>query len=197
MSVKQSRKRDQQADATRATLIATARRLFGRRGYPDVSIDEIVQAAGLTKGALYHHFRDKQQLFLGVVEQIEQAIHERLLAASAQPGDGLTQLRAACHAYLDACTEAEVGRIVVLDSPVVLGWDAWCKLDREYGLGFFVDRLRALRKNDPAIESTAQMLMGALNVAGRVIAQSNDSRAARSQVGLSIDRLLAGVAGSS
>lgn len=197
MSVKHSRKRDQQADATRATLIATARRLFARRGYPDVSIDEIVQAAGVTKGALYHHFRDKQQLFRGVVEQIEQSIQERLLAAAAKPGDGLTQLRAACHAYLDACTEAEVGRIVVLDSPSVLGWDAWCKLDREYGLGFFIDRLRAIRKDEPAIESTAQMLMGALNVAGRVIAQSDNLRTARSQVGLTIDRLLTGVAGAS
>jgi len=196
MSVKQPQKRNEQADATRATLIATARPFFARRGYSDVSIDEIVQAAGLTKGALYHHFRDKQQLFLGVVEQIEQAIQERLLAAATQPGDGLAQLRAACHAYLDACTEVDVGRIVVLDSPAVLGWDAWCKLNREYGLGFFVDRLRAIWKNDPAIESTAQMLMGALNVAGRVIAQSDDSRAARSQVGLSIDRLLAGVAGT-
>lgn len=196
MSVKHPRSRDQQADATRATLIATARGLFARRGYPDVSVDEIVQAARLTKGALYHHFRDKQELFRGVVEQIEQAIQERLLAAAAQPGDGVVQLRAACHAYLDACTEAEVGRIVVLDSPAVLGWDAWCKLNREYGLGFFVDRLRAIRKDDPAIESTAQMLMGALNVAGRVIAQSDDRTAARSQVGITIDRLLAGVAGS-
>lgn len=197
MSVKPSRKRDQQADTTRATLVATARRLFARRGYPDVSIDEIVQAAGVTKGALYHHFRDKQQLFIGVVEQIEQAIQERLLAAAAQPGDGLSQLRAACHAYLDACTEVDVGRIVVLDSPAVLGWGAWCKLDREYGLGFFVDRLRAIRQNDPAVESTAQMLMGALNVAGRVIAQSDDRTAARSQVGSTIDRLLTGVAGAS
>jgi AcrR family transcriptional regulator len=196
MSVKHSRKRDQQADATRATLLATARRLFARRGYPDVSIDEIVQAAGVTKGALYHHFRDKQQLFLGVVEQIEEAIQERLLAAAAQPGNGLAQLRAACHAYLDACTEADVGRIVVLDSPSVLGWDAWCKLNREYGLGFFVDRLRSIRKDEPALESTAQMLMGALNVAGRVIAQSDDAPAARAQVGLTIDRLLAGVAGT-
>jgi hypothetical protein len=103
------------------------------------------------------------------------------------------RLRAACHAYLDACTESEVGRIVVLDSPAALGWEAWCKLNREYGLGFFVDRLSAIRSDDPAIESTAQMLMGALNVAGRVIAQSDDRSAARSQVGMTIDRLLAGI----
>jgi AcrR family transcriptional regulator len=196
MSVKSPRKRDEQSDATRATLIAAARRLFARRGYPEVSVDEIVQTARLTKGALYHHFKDKQELFRGVLEQIQEAIRERLIAAAARPGDGLTQLLAACHAYLDACTEDDVGRIVVLDSHAVLGWDAWCKLNREYGLGFFEERLRAIRGNDPAIEASAQMLLGALNVAGRVISQADDRSVARSQVGATIDRLIAGVAAS-
>jgi AcrR family transcriptional regulator len=193
MSVKPPRKRIEQADATRAALIAVARRLFAQRGYADVSVDEIVESAGLTKGALYHHFRDKLGLFHEVVEQIQQAIQERLVTAANKPGDGVSRLRAACHEYLDACTEGEVGRIVVLDSPAALGWEAWCKLNREYGLGFFVDRLTAIRSDDPAIESTAQMLMGALNVAGRVIAQSDDRPAARTQVGTTIDRLLAGI----
>ena len=194
MSVKPPQTRKEQAEATRATILAAARRLFARRGYPDVSIDEIVKAARLTKGALYHHFRDKQQLFRGVVEQIEQEIRERLLAAAARPGNGVTQLRAACEAYLDACTDDEVGRIVVLDSPVVLGWEEWCKLDREYGLGFFVERLRAIRGDDPAIDAGAQMLLGALNVAGRVIAEADDRSAARSQVATTIDRLLSSLA---
>src|ERR1043166_323552 len=148
MSVKPIRKREAQADATRARLLAAARRLFARRGYPDVSVDEIVEAARVTKGALYHHFRDKQEIFRGVVEQISGAIQERLVTAAARPGAAMAQLRAACHAYLDACAEEEVGRIVVLDSPAVLGWEAWCKLSREYGLGFFVERLRALRSEE-------------------------------------------------
>jgi AcrR family transcriptional regulator len=196
MSVKHSRKRDEQADATRAALITVARRLFARRGYPEVSVDEIVHAARVTKGALYHHFKDKLELFRGVLEQIQEAIRERLIAAAARPGDGLAQLRAGCHAYLDACTEDDVGRIVVLDSPAVLGWDAWCKVNREYGLRFFEERLRAIRGNDPATEASAQMLLGALNVAGRVIAQAEDRSLARSQVGATIDRLIAGVAGT-
>jgi AcrR family transcriptional regulator len=196
MSVKHSRKREQQADATRAALIAVARRLFSRRGYPEVSVDEIVQAARVTKGALYHHFKDKLELFRGVLEEIQEAIRERLIAAAARPGDGLAQLRAGCHAYLDACTEDDVGRIVVLDSPAVLGWDAWCKVNREYGLGFFEERLRAIRGDDPATEASAQMLLGALDVAGRVIAQAEDRTLARSQVGATIDRLIAGVAGA-
>jgi len=195
MSVKRQRTRDEQAGATREALLSVARRLFATRGYPDVSVDEIVQAARLTKGALYHHFKDKQELFRGVVEEIQKEIRGRLSLAAARPGDGAVRLRAACHEYLDACTVDEVGRVVVLDSPAVLGWEAWCKLNREYGLGFFVERLEAIRKKDPANEATAQMLLGALNVAGRVIAQADDRKAARAQVGATIDRLLAGVAG--
>src|SRR5436190_10915120 len=155
MSVKHSHSRDDQAETTRAALLGVARRLFARRGYPDVSVDEIVQAARVTKGALYHHFKDKQQHFCGVVEQIQQSIRDRLVAAAARPGDGLAQLRAACHAYLDACTEEEVGRIVVLDCPAIIGWESWCKLNRDYGLGFFVERLRAIRGDDPGIEPSA------------------------------------------
>src|SRR2546425_3570034 len=167
MSVKRSRIRETQAEATRIALLRVARRLFSSRGYPDVSVDQIVQAARVTKGALYHHFKDKQEIFRAVVVEIEQEIRTRLVAAAARPGNGIAQLRAACHEYLDACTVEEAGRIVVLDSPAVLGWEAWCKLNREYGLGFFVERLRAIRNDDPANESTAQMLLGALNVAGR------------------------------
>jgi AcrR family transcriptional regulator len=195
MSVKPHRSRDKQAESTRTSLLAVARRLFAQRGYPEVSVDEIAQAAQVTKGALYHHFRDKLEIFRAVVEEIETETRARLVAAAARPGDGLIQLRAACHEYLDACTVEEVGRIVVLDSPAVLGWNAWCKINREYGLGFFMERLRAVRQDEVGIETSAQMLLGALNVAGRVIAQAGDRKAARAQVGATIDRLLAGITG--
>lgn len=198
MSVKPFRKRDRQVEETRAALLSAARKLFSARGYPDVSVDEIVQAARLTKGALYHHFRDKQEVFQGVVVEMQKEIRDRVSLAAARPRKGLAQLRAACHEYLDACAQDEVGRILVLDSPAVLGWDSWCKINREYGMGPFVELLRVIRGGDPGIEATAQMLLGALNVAGRVLAQSKDPkdrRVARIQVGETIDRLLAGVAG--
>jgi len=195
MSVKRFRSKKEQADATRAALLATARRLFASRGYPDVSVDEIVQAARVTKGALYHHFKDKLEVFRAVVVEIEEEIRDRLAAAAARPGDGIARLRAACHEYLDACALDEVGRILVLDSPAALGWNERCRLNLEYGVGFFVERLRAIRGEDPALESTAQMLLGALNVAGRVIAQAENRRSARAQVGETIDRLIVAVSG--
>src|SRR5689334_14386765 len=111
MSVKRSKSRDK--EATRATLLAVARRLFAARGYPDVSVDEIVHAARVTKGALYHHFKDKLEVFRAVVVEIEEEILDRLAAAAAKPGDGVVKLRAACHEYLDSCVLDEVGRIVV------------------------------------------------------------------------------------
>jgi AcrR family transcriptional regulator len=195
MSVKRSKPKVRHAEATRAALLGVARRLFASRGYPDVSVDEIVHAARVTKGALYHHFQDKLEVFRAVVVEIEGEIRDRLAKAAARPGDGMAQLRAACHEYLDSCILDEVGRIVVLDSPAALGWAERCKLNLEYEVGFFVDRLRAVRGDDPALEPTAQMLLGALNVAGRVIAQAQDRRAARAQVGETIDRLIIAVSG--
>jgi AcrR family transcriptional regulator len=196
MSVK-PRTRDKQADATRTALMSAARRLFASRGYPEVSVDEIVQAAKVTKGALYHHFRDKEELFKAVFVSIGEEIRQRLISAAARPRDGTARLRAACHEYLDACIDDEVGRIVVLDSPAVLGWETWCKLSREFGLGLFMEQLHAIQGRDPSTEKTAQVLLGALNVAGRVIAQAEDRRQARKEVGDTIDRLLAGVTGQS
>lgn len=193
MSVKPSKTRGRQADVTRSTLVRVARRLFATRGFPAVSVDEVVQAARVTKGALYHHFRDKQELFRAVLEEIEGEIRARLLKAATRPGDAKAKLRAACHEYLDACILEEVGRVVVLDSPAVLGWYERCKLNREHELGFFVERIQAAYGESAANEATAQMLLGALNVAGRVIAEAKDRSGARSQVGETIDRLLAGL----
>jgi len=197
MSVKHNKSRERNADSTRAALLGVARKLFASRGYPDVSVDEIVQAARVTKGALYHHFKDKLEVFRAVVVEIEEEIRKRLQKAAARPGDGMAQLRAACHEYLDACILDEVGRVVVLDSPAALGWSDRCRLNLEYEVGFFVERLRVVRGEDPALEPTAQMLVGALNVAGRVIAQAENRRAARAQVGETIDRLIVAVSGKS
>jgi hypothetical protein len=117
----------------------------------------------------------------------------RITGEDPRPGGASERLRAACEAYLDACVDEEVGRIVVLDSPAVFGGDAWCKLHRGFGLDLFVERLSAVLNGTAGVEATAQMLLGALNVAGRVIAQASDHPAARREVGATIDRLLAGI----
>src|SRR5881398_3481078 len=109
--------KEEHAEATRAALIASARALFAERGYAAVSIEEIVRRARVTRGALYHHFEDKADLFRAVFERVQRLLD----AASSQP-DPARHLEVGCHAFLDACAEPDVQRIVLLDGPAVLGW---------------------------------------------------------------------------
>ena len=190
-------RKEEYAAATRAALLAVARELFAVRGFTDVSIDEIVHGARVTKGALYHHFDDKQALFRAVVEAIEAEIAGRVRAAAAKESKPWDQLVAACHAYLDACMDRDVQRIVVLDAASVLGWRLWCEIDKAFGLGILHERLAAaldagLIEPQP-LEPAAQLVLGALNVAGRVIAEADNAAASRAVVGATIDRLLSGL----
>jgi AcrR family transcriptional regulator len=190
-------RKEEYAAATRAALIAVARELFAVRGFAEVSIDEIARGARVTKGALYHHFDDKVALFRAVVEAIEADIAGRVRAAAAKPSKPWDQLVAACHAYLDACMDRDVQRIVVLDAASVLGWKLWCEIDKAYGLGVLQERLAAalaagLIEPQP-LEPAAQLVLGALNVAGRVIAEADDAVGKRAEVSTTIDRLLSGL----
>src|SRR6266550_3220506 len=115
MNVK-SRKAEQ-SEGTRKALLKVARDLFARHGFSDVSTEEIVRKAGVTRGALYHHFRDKRDLFAAVVEQVEQEVLERVAEAALAETDAWEQQRAAIGAYLDVCLEPAVQRIVLVDAP--------------------------------------------------------------------------------
>jgi len=190
-------RKEEYAEATRAALVGVARGLFGEKGFAAVSIEEIVQGARVTKGALYHHFDDKQALFRAVLEAIESELADRMRAAARVDTHRWEQLRAACYAYLDACLERDVQRIVVLDAASVLGWHAWCEIDKRYGLGVLRERFEAaleagLIDPQPA-EAVAQLVLGALNVGGRVMAEAKNPKEARKQVGETIDRLISGL----
>ena len=111
--------------STRARLIRAARRLFARNGYAAVGTEEIVRRAGVTRGALYHQFADKQDLFLAVYEQVEQDLTERVAATLGDVSSPFAALRAGIGVFLDACRTPEVQRIVLTDGPAVLGWERW------------------------------------------------------------------------
>src|SRR5439155_6956963 len=111
--------------ATRAALVATARGLFAERGYAGVSADDIVSAAGLTRGALHHHFGDKAGLFRAVFEQLEAEITAELTTALEATDDSLAGMAAGLGAFLDICQRPEVLRIGLTDAPTVLGWETW------------------------------------------------------------------------
>jgi AcrR family transcriptional regulator len=194
MAVK-SRK-EEYAEATRAALVEVARALFAERGFAPVSIEEIVQGARVTRGALYHHFDDKQALFRAALETVEGEIAERMRAGAARESDRWAQVAAACQAYLDANLERDIQRILV-DAPSVLGWHTWCAIDRQYGLGVLQGLFEAASEAgliDPQpIEPVALLVLGALNTGGRVIAEAKQPAQARQQVGATVDRLLSGL----
>ncbi|WP_434984981.1 TetR/AcrR family transcriptional regulator [Pseudomonas protegens] len=116
-----SRPRAAMIEQTRARLIASARQAFARQGYAKTSMDDLTAEAGLTRGALYHHFGDKQGLLAAVVEQIDSEMDERLEAISAAASDPWQGFAQRCRAYLEMAQEAEIRRIVLQDARAVLG----------------------------------------------------------------------------
>jgi AcrR family transcriptional regulator len=195
MSVK--RGRAEKAKRTQEGLVRHARKVFAKKGYADASLGEIVKKAGVTKGALYHHFPDKEQLYQAVVEDVEHQLVATIKQAAEPHDDAWLRLSTMCTAYLDHCLNQDVQRILVLDAPVVLGWKKWCDIDKKYASGTIADSLgeamRAGVLDKQPTEPLAQLILGALSTAARVIASAPDPTDARELVGGSIDRLLAGL----
>ena len=185
------------AEATRAALIGSARALFAERGYAAVSIEEIVRSARVTRGALYHHFEGKRELFEAVYERIEAELAERIAAGalSANAASPMEAMRAGAEMFLAASTEPETQRIVLLDGPSVLGWDRWREIATEHGLGLIEATLQAAVDAgaiDPQpVRPLAHVLMGALDEAAMLVARAEDPEAMRAEVGQTFDSLLA------
>ena len=192
-------KHTERSEATRAALIAAARPLFADRGFAGVGTEEIVRAAGVTRGALYHQFADKRELFAAVFEELEGELAQRTAAAAAASGtdDPLVALRVGSDAWLDACTEPEVQRIVLLDGPAVLGSERWREIGMRYGLGLVEAALQAAieagRLAPQPVRPLAHVLIGAVDEAALYVATADDPKAARAEVGAVLDRLLAGL----
>jgi AcrR family transcriptional regulator len=119
--------------------VATARTLFAERGYTGVSADDIVSAAGLTRGALHHHFGDKAGLFRAVFEQLDAEITAELSESLVKAGDTASRLAVGLGKFLDQCQRPEVLRIALTDAPSVLGWATWRAIEAEHGLGLIVE----------------------------------------------------------
>ncbi len=183
-----------QSAATRAELVATARQRFGAQGYAGVGTEEIVRAAGMTRGALYHHFADKRDLFAAVYEDLERELVEELGAIAAGARDPAHALRLGAGAFLDACLDPATQRIVLIDAPAVLGYERWREIAERYGLGIIEATLAAAveagQLPPQPVKPLAHMLLGALDEAGLFVARADDVAAARAEVGRSLDRLL-------
>jgi AcrR family transcriptional regulator len=191
------RSQAERSEATRAALIEAARPLFAEHGYAGVGTEEIVRAAGVTRGALYHHFDGKKRLFEAVYERIEVELAERIASGALGAGSTapLEAMRAGAEMFLQACTEPEVQQIALLDGPSVLGWDRWREIGAEHGLGLIEATLQAAIDAGAIapqpVRPLAHVLMGALDEAGMLVARAEDTEAARAEVSRTIDTLLA------
>jgi AcrR family transcriptional regulator len=184
---------------TRATLVAAARWLWAQRGYAAVGTPEIATAAGVTRGAMYHQFADKADLFAAVLETVEAEVTQRLadVVVAAGVTDPAGALRAAVDAWLDASQDPEVRQIVLLDGPVVLGWIGFRDVAMRHGLGLTVGLLQAAMDAGQLAPSPvlplAHVLIGALDEAALYAALSEDGAAARAEAGVAVHAVLDGL----
>ena len=187
----------EQTERTRAALIDAGRSLFAEHGFAATSTEGLVRLAGVTRGALYHHFRDKRDLFEAVYEDVERCLAERLTASLTGVTDPMEVLRLGAASFLDACLDPAVQRIALLEAPTVLGWERWREIDELYGLGLVRVALQvamdagAIRKGP--IEPLAHVLFGALVEAAMLLASSPAPAASRKEVGQAITVLLDGL----
>ena len=179
-------RREAEAQATREALIDAALELFTQRGYAGVSTEEIVARAKVTRGALYHHFTDKRDLFRAVFERVEADLMERIGATMESASDPYELMVSGMRAFLDACEEPAVKQISLTDAPAVLGWPEWREIDNRHGLGLTRAALDGAVEagliRPIATEPMAHLFVAALSEAAFVIAHAEHPRKARAEV---------------
>jgi AcrR family transcriptional regulator len=187
--------------ATRGALLGVARELFAAEGYSGVSTGELVRRAGVTRGALYHHFEDKRDLFRALVEELERELEEAVLGAARDAREGGGDVReayaAGFDAFLDACARPEFGRVLFVDGPAALGWEEWHEIDARYALAQTEAGLRALisagHMEDRPVGPLARLLHGASIEAALYVAAAEDKEEAKREVREAMGWLLGGV----
>ena len=189
------RSQAERSGATQAALLSAARSLFAEKGYAGTPREEIVAAAGVTRGALQHHFGDKATLFVAVYEQVEQEVVDAVATAAMRAKGGpLEELRAGCQAYLDAVLEPAVQRICAIDGPAVLPADVRQEITDRYALGLVREALtQAMSAGSIAkapVEPFARVLLAGITAAAEYVAIADDPRRARKEAGRTLDLML-------
>jgi AcrR family transcriptional regulator len=186
--------------ATKDALIAAARPLFASDGFARVGTEAIVRAAGVTRGAMYHHFADKTELFAAVLETVEAELTVRIGTVVAASGDTdpIAAMRLGARTWLDACAETEVQRIVLIEAPAALGWERWRAIGLRHGMGLvqalIAHAIDVGRIPKQPVAPLAHVMIGALDEAALYLARATDRRRARREVGAVIDRLITSIA---
>jgi len=188
----------QRRESTRAALLAAGRKLFASAGYDAVAAEQIVTEAGVSRGALYHHFDGKAGLFEAVFVQIEGELVEQFPLEEFLAGDALGALRSGVGRFLELSLQAEVQRIALVDAPAVLGWRRWHEIEAEHGLGLIQAGLDAAvaagQIRDLPTAELANAMLGSLIESALAVSRSADPQAARERAEKVLVALVDGLA---
>ncbi|MGW5453912.1 TetR/AcrR family transcriptional regulator [Nocardia sp. NPDC003979] len=189
--------RDKHIEDTRRTLLNTGARLFAARDYTELTAEELVRTAGLTRGALYHHFDGKKGLFEAVMDELEDRAAHHIRSAIDAHSSPLDRVEAGLEAFLDVCTDPEYRHIVLLQGPIALGWRRWREIDRRHLNGLVFEGARnllesgAVQPHPP--ELLASAFYGALTEMSLTVAEAEDTATGRAEAASLARALLRGL----
>ena len=186
--------------ATRDHIVDVAVDLFATAGYDGTSVEAVMRTAGVSKGALYHHFSGKDALFEAVLDRMDARIDGALAAAGAGARTPADLLRAGCLAWIRLAVDPVVQQITLIDAPAVLGWQRWRERDETNFLGAVRTALTAVAERgglDPAhVDVFAHALLAAVNEIAQLVARADDPAAALEATGGALDELLDRILGA-
>lgn len=187
----------ERSEATTDELVTAARRLFAEKGFAATSIEEIVRAAGVTRGALYHHFKRKEDVFEAVLQREQEVLTRRVWEAAKKRMSPFSQLKAGCEAFLEATLDPYIQQICMVDAPAVLGPSRTMGHASSHSVGMIAVALeQAMEQGElrsrPAMP-LAQLLFGALCQGAMAAARSEDPRAMMADIQREVDGLLEGI----
>lgn len=191
------------AAATAATILDTGTALFSARGFGGVSLDDVAAAAGVTRGAVYHHYANKLGLFQAVAGRLQARVADEVVSAAEAAGNvPADQLVAGCHAFLDAITAAGTAQVLLVDAPAAIGWARWRELDASHSAAHLREALASVGLEPTLVGATTAQLSGAMNEAALWLVDKAgdgdgepDSPTSREQAHQALDRLLGAVLG--
>jgi AcrR family transcriptional regulator len=191
-------RRDEYAEITRAAIVDAAIDRFSANGFARTSIDAVADAARVTKGGVYHHFKDKADLFEAAFAAMEERLLARVTEAAVNAGDDPWRLmEAGIDAFLAECCEADFRRIALQEAPAALGWDRWKRVEERYFLGVVVAGLEGLSGagliDILSAELPARMFLAAATEAGLAIASAENPEAEQRRAARLLMRLLRGL----
>jgi AcrR family transcriptional regulator len=193
-------KRVERGLATRRRIIAVAKSLLAKHGYEGMSIEEILEHCKISRGAFYHHFESKEELFEAVLELVEEEIAQTLAKASSGFEDPVDALKAACDAWFGLTREPAVRQIVLTDALTVVGWEKWREIDARHGFGRLKAALKLIaaqgRIPEGSVEIFSHILLATTIELGFLIARANDREATTKTARAAYSQLLNGLMAS-